>query len=77
MSDNNKEEFSELIKRLIKRLRSVYNDDNFIIGVLSYVWESEEDQQTIINFIDAGEDVDDETVIVLAMNLCDIREGME
>lgn len=66
--------YTDLQIKLVKKLREVYDNDNFIIGVLSDVWYSPEDQQTVIDFIDAGVDVDDETVCVLAMDLGDARE---
>lgn len=69
--------YTELQIKLVKKLRQVYDDDNFVLGVLCDVWESPEDQQTVIDFIDAGDDVDDETVSVLAMDLGDAREGRQ
>ena len=60
----------DLAVALGKRLKKIYDNDNFIIEVLTYA-DNPEDQITIIDFIDAGEDVDDETVSVLAMNLAD------
>lgn len=76
MESEAQESLSELQKSLIKKLRMIYDNDNFILGVLCDVWYSEEDQQAVIDFIDAGEDVDEETVTVLALNLRDIREGI-
>lgn len=63
----------DLAVALGKRLKRIYDNDNFIIEVLSNA-DNPEDQKTIIDFIDAGEDVDDETVSVLAMDLADARE---
>lgn len=63
----------DLAVALGKRLKKIYDNNNFIIEVLTYA-DNPEDQKTIIDFIDAGEDVDDETVSVLAMNLADARE---
>lgn len=71
---NEKYIYTDLQIKLVNKLRTVYDNDNFILGVLCDVWESPEDQQTVINFIDAGDDVDMETVCVLAMNLGDARE---
>lgn len=69
--------YTELQIRLVKKLRQVYDNDNFVLSVLCDVWESPEDQQTVIDFINAGADVDDETVSVLAMDLGDEREGQQ
>lgn len=63
----------DLAVALGKRLKKIYDNNNFIIEVLTYA-DNPEDQKTIIDFIDAGEDVDDETVSVLVMNLADARE---
>lgn len=62
----------ELVVVLGKKLKSIYDNKEFIIEVLSNA-DNPEDQQTIIDFIDAGEDVDDETISVLAMDLADAR----
>lgn len=59
---------------LAKKLKTVYDNDNFILGVLTYA-DNEEDQKKIIEFIDKGQDVDDETVMVLAMDLSDARNN--
>lgn len=66
--------YTDLQIKLVKKLREVYDNDNFVLAVLCDVWDSPEDQQTVIDFIDAGNDVDDETVCVLAMDLSDARE---
>lgn len=62
----------ELAVVLGKKLKSIYDNKEFIIEVLSNA-DNPEDQQTIIDFIDAGEDVGDETISVLAMDLADAR----
>lgn len=72
----NDEEFSELAVILAKKVRKIYNDDVYISAVLAEVMYSEEDIQAMIDFIDAGDDVDMETVIVLAIELANAREGL-
>lgn len=59
---------SDLAVELGKKLKSVYNNDNFITAVLSYA-DNEVDQKSIIEFIDNEEDVTDETVLIFAMEL--------
>lgn len=66
---SNLDSCSELIKNLIAKLKTVYDNENFIIGILSDVWDNENHQKAIIEFIDKGVDVDDETVTVLAIEL--------
>lgn len=64
---------SDLAVELGKKLKSVYNNDNFITAVLSYA-DNEVDQKSIIEFIDKGEDVTDETVLIFAMELADVHD---
>jgi len=64
---------SDLAVELGKKLKSVYNNDNFITAVLSYA-DNEVDQKSIIEFIDKGEDVTDETVLIFAMELADAHD---
>lgn len=63
----------DLAVELGKKLKSVYNNDNFITAVLSYA-DNEVDQKSIIEFIDKGEDVTDETVLIFAMELADAHD---
>lgn len=64
---------NELAVELGKKLKNVYDNKNFIIAVLSYA-DNEEDQKSIMDFIDNGVDVTDETILVYAMGLADIRD---
>ncbi len=54
---------SDLAVELGKKLKSVYDNDNFITAVLSYA-DNEVDQRSVIEFIDNGEDVTDENVLI-------------
>lgn len=65
-------ENNELAIKLGKKLKEIYDNEAFIIEVLAYA-DNPEDQQTILNFIETGEDVTDETISVLAMDLADAR----
>lgn len=64
---------SDLAVELGKKLKSVYDNDNFITAVLSYA-DNETDQKSVIEFIDKGEDVTDETVLIFAMELADAHD---
>lgn len=66
-------ENNELTIKLGKKLKEVYDNDDFILAVLAEA-TNPEDQQTILDFIETGEDVTDETISVLAMDLADARE---
>lgn len=43
------------------------------MGMLVFAYD-DEDRQFLIDYIDAGDDVNIETVSVLALNLCDRRD---
>ena len=64
---------SDLAVELGKKLKSVYDNDNFITAVLSYA-DNEVDQRSVIEFIDNGEDVTDENVLIFAMDLADAHD---
>lgn len=51
-----------------KKLRTVYDNKDFVMGILATV-QNEEDQNEIIDVIDRGTDVDDEVITVLAIEL--------
>lgn len=62
-------------KEFKQRLKTVCSDEEFIMGMLVYAYD-DEDRQFLINYIDAGDDVNLETVTVIASNLCDLRDEM-
>lgn len=64
---------SDLAVELGKKLKSVYDNDNFITAVLAYA-DNEADQRYVIEFIDNGEDVTDENVLIFAMELADAHD---
>lgn len=64
---------SDLAVELGKKLKSVYDNDNFITAVLSYA-DNEVDRRSVIEFIDNGEDVTDENVLIFAMELADAHD---
>lgn len=64
---------SDLAVELGKKLKSVYDNDNFITAVLSYA-DNEVDQRSVIEFIDNREDVTDENVLIFAMELADAHD---
>lgn len=59
---------------MVEKLRQVYDNNNFITAVYAEVYDNEDDQNKIIDFINNGEEVTEETVVVLAMELADARE---
>lgn len=63
---------TELQKKLRDKLKAVSEDKDFILGVLLDA-EAEEDQQTIIDYIDKGEDVNEQNVTLLSVFLFNKR----
>ena len=55
---------------LEEKLKTISNDDDFLVSIYSMVSEYPEDMQQVIDFIDEGEDVTCENVILLANSLC-------
>lgn len=65
-------QISETALEFVQKLEGIWDDREFIIGMLT-IAEHDEDKRKIIEFIDAGIDVDAETVTVLALDLDDKR----
>ena len=64
-----------VIKReLFDKLKAFYNDKDFAIGIMSNV-SHDEDRQRIIEYIDDGEDVTVENIILLSLYLNEERSG--
>lgn len=68
-------EIPELGLELCEKVKSVYNDKNFVIGILG-VANHVDDRRKLIEFIDAGEGVDISSVTALATNLRRVRDGV-
>lgn len=60
-------------KELFDKLKNIYDNKDFVIGVLT-IAQHPEDMKTIIDFIDAGEDVTPSNIIALSVLLDDVRE---
>lgn len=54
--------------KLINLLRNIYDDDDFIFGILVYA-DTDSLREKVINFIENGPDVDMETITVYAIEL--------
>ena len=61
-------------QNLISELRNIFDDDEFVRGILTFA-DNEEDRTTLLKFIQAGDDVDIETVCVMAVELSNAREN--
>ena len=59
---------TEVEKELVEKLRSIWNDKNFVIGVLSYL-KNDEERRKLIEFIDSNDDVTSEQIDLLSLNI--------
>ena len=63
----------EIKRKLFDKLKAYYNDKDFVIGVMSNVTH-DEDRQAIIDYIDNGEDVSVENIILLSLHLDNVKK---
>lgn len=70
-----KDVYTDLMIELGKELKKIWDDRDFILSVMADVWYSPEDQRVLLDFIRKGDDVDVETITVLALELGDAREA--
>ena len=54
--------------KLFNKLKEFQNDKDFVVGVISNT-KHDEDMQSIIDYIDNGEDVTIENIILLSLHL--------
>lgn len=65
---------SETAVEFVSKLIAIFDDKEFITSMIA-IAEHDDDKRKIIEFIDAGIDVDVETVAVLALDLADERNA--
>ena len=65
---------NDITKRLTTELRKLFDDDEFVVGILSCA-DNAEDRKAVLEFILAEDDVSVETVTVLALDLNDARNA--
>lgn len=68
-------EVSKITLQLIERLRTFTDDDDYVIGILAYS-PYDEDRKLIIDYIDHGEDVSYENVILFSLEVRQRRKKM-
>ena len=67
---------TEMEMRLIRLLRTISAEDDFVHGVLIDL-VTEEDQRTVADFIEYGQDVTYEGVILMALELGTRQRGKQ
>lgn len=66
---------TEVEKELVKKLRDIWNDKEFVIGVLSHLKDDEE-RGELIEFIDSNDNVTSEVVTLLALDISQARDNI-
>lgn len=67
---------AEIKNQLVEKLKTISEDQEFLLSVINAAWHTE-DRKKMIAFIDDGEDVTYENVILLALTLYEEREETE
>ena len=67
------EEVSPTAKALFEKLRAFYNNRDFVLGVMCNA-PHEDDMKTILEYIEKGEDVTIESLILLSLELGNKRD---
>ena len=58
----------EIKRKLFDKLKAFYPDKDFVVGVISNV-KYDDDRQAIIDYMENGEDVSVENIILLSLHL--------
>lgn len=71
---NNEAQHNELSQKIVSELMKISEDKEFIAGVLLDV-ENDEDKKSLLEYIEKGEDVNFEQIILNALWLYEQREN--
>jgi hypothetical protein len=66
---------SAITDKLVELLKKISTDEEFILGTIVYA-ENEEEQQQIIDYIENGEDVSYENIVLFSLYLENKRKGI-
>lgn len=58
----------QLYQTLADKLRDIWDDEEFIVGVLSDL-ETDEDLERVIRYIDAGVDIDPSSIVCFSTEM--------
>jgi hypothetical protein len=64
----------DIKRELFNKLNSFHHDKDFVVGVMSNA-KHDEDRETILQFMEAGEDVTVENIILLSLHLSNERKA--
>lgn len=66
---------TEVEKELVEKIRVIWNDKEFVIGVLSHLKDDEE-REELIEFIDSNDDVTSEQITLFALDISQTRDNI-
>lgn len=69
-----KSKLSPVGEKLYRQLQTLWDHEDFILGVLSFA-DNDEDRQVVLNYIQNGEDVTTDSISLLALELNINRYG--
>ena len=64
----------DIKRELFNKLNSFYHDKDFVLGVMSNA-KHDDDRETILQFMENGEDVTVESIILLSLHLNNERKA--
>lgn len=67
---------TDLDNMLLEKLKAIYDDKDFIVGIFSNA-DNQDDRQRIVDYIDAGEEVTVENLLLLSVFLDNKRHHPE
>lgn len=67
---------TEVEKELVKKLRDIWDDKEFAVGVLSHL-KNDEERGEIIEFIDSNDNAKSEDVVLLSLDIDRSRDAQE
>ncbi|MGN0165365.1 MAG: hypothetical protein ACI39R_04220 [Lachnospiraceae bacterium] len=59
---------------MVDKLLHVWNDVEFVLGVISYL-KNDDERQAIIDYINTGEDVTAENITLLSLHVANERKN--
>lgn len=65
--------YEDIAQELCSELIKICDDDHMVVAILSCVSDYEEDVKELLDFIKTGNDIDQETVSVAALDIQDRR----
>ena len=67
---------NELSRRLTEDLERIFDNIDFVTGMLNFA-KRDEDRQLVLDYIKAGNDVDDEHLILLGLEIKNKNEAIK